>query len=108
MKEPQQQYVNVEYENAVLGAVLTDGAVLADIRGWLQPDDFHNHVNEAMYRAILALDAAGVQTFDLALVVEGVKAGGVEKQPNSCNLCHYHKNDPADKLHRVMDRMKEE
>jgi hypothetical protein len=37
-----------------------------------------------------------------------LKAGGVEKQPNSCNLCHYHKNDPADKLQLVMDKIKEE
>jgi len=37
-----------------------------------------------------------------------VEAGGVEKQPNSCNLCHYHKKDPADKLQLVMDKMKEE
>jgi hypothetical protein len=36
-----------------------------------------------------------------------VKAGGVEKQPNSCNLCHYHKSDPADKLQSVMDKIKE-
>jgi hypothetical protein len=37
-----------------------------------------------------------------------IKADGVDKQPHSCNLCHYHKSDPAEKPHLVMDRMKEE
>jgi len=37
-----------------------------------------------------------------------IETSGVEKQPNCCNLCHYHKKDPADKLQRVMDKIKEE
>ena len=52
-----------------------------------------------------------VSLHTLKVVHPGVlrsERGGVEKQPNSCNLCHYHKNDPADKLQRVMDRMKKE
>jgi hypothetical protein len=54
------------------------------------------------------LGGISLQTLKVIYPGTSVKAGGVEKQPNSCNLCHYHKNDPADKLHRVMDGMKEE
>ncbi len=37
---------------------------------------------------------------------ESIDAGGVEKQPNSCNTCHYHKNDkPEDMLH-VLKKVK--
>jgi hypothetical protein len=37
-----------------------------------------------------------------------IKAGGVDRQSDSCNVYHCHKNDPAGKLQLVMDRMKEE
>ena len=49
-----------------------------------------------------------LHTFKVVHPATSIKAGGVEKQPNSCNLCHYHKKDPADKLQLVMDKMKEE
>jgi len=54
------------------------------------------------------LGEVSLHTLKVVLLGYSVSAGGVEKQPNSCNLCHYHKDDPADKLHRVKDRMKEE
>jgi hypothetical protein len=33
-------------------------------------------------------------------------AGGIDKQPNSCNACHYHKNDKPEKLLKVLKQVK--
>lgn len=48
-----------------------------------------------------------LHTFKVVYPGASVTAGGVDKQPNSCNLCHYHKNDPPDKLQLIMDKIKE-
>jgi predicted CXXCH cytochrome family protein len=37
-----------------------------------------------------------------------IKAGSVEKQPNSCNQCHYHKKDKPDTLLKVLEKVKQE
>lgn len=39
---------------------------------------------------------------------DSIAAGGVGKQPNSCNLCHYHKNDDPAKLLEILERIKKE
>lgn len=37
-----------------------------------------------------------------------INAGGdINKQPNSCNACHYHKNDAPDKLLNVLQEIKD-
>ncbi len=35
-----------------------------------------------------------------------IQAGGLEKQPNSCNLCHYHKKDDPKELLDVLNRVR--
>ena len=35
-----------------------------------------------------------------------IKAGGVDKQPNSCNGCHYHKNDTPEEMLKVLQQVK--
>jgi hypothetical protein len=35
-----------------------------------------------------------------------IKAGGQEKQPNSCNLCHYHKSDKPDELLDILKQVR--
>ncbi len=35
-----------------------------------------------------------------------IEAGGLEKQPNSCNACHYHKNDPPEEMLNVLKKVK--
>ena len=37
---------------------------------------------------------------------ETLKAGGLDKQPNSCNACHYHEKDSPQKLLKVLERVK--
>ena len=37
---------------------------------------------------------------------ETIAAGGLAKQPNSCNACHYHKNDSPESLLKVLERVK--
>ncbi len=44
-------------------------------------------------------------TFKVILPQKTVELG--KKQPNSCNLCHYHKNDKPEDLARVLDSIKE-
>ena len=34
---------------------------------------------------------------------DSIKSGGVDKQPNSCNSCHYHKADDPKQLQKVLD-----
>jgi len=35
-----------------------------------------------------------------------IDAGGSEKQPNSCNACHYHKNDKPEDMLKVLEQVK--
>jgi hypothetical protein len=35
-----------------------------------------------------------------------IQAGGVDNQPNSCNLCHYHKNDTPQELLQVLEAIR--
>lgn len=35
-----------------------------------------------------------------------IEAGGSDKQPNSCNLCHYHEDDKPEDLLNVLQRVK--
>ncbi len=37
---------------------------------------------------------------------DSIAAGGLEQQPNSCNACHYHKNDSPAELLKVLERVK--
>jgi len=37
---------------------------------------------------------------------ETIIAGGLDKQPNSCNACHYHEKDPSRKLLEVLEKVK--
>lgn len=34
-----------------------------------------------------------------------IEKGGVEKQPNACTLCHYHKDDKLEELQAIVDRV---
>ena len=36
---------------------------------------------------------------------DSIEAGGVDKQPNSCNSCHFHKNDNPGTLQKVLDKV---
>jgi len=48
-----------------------------------------------------------LHSFKVVYPKESIIKGGLEKQPNSCNSCHYHKNDPPDQLQKVLDKIKE-
>ncbi len=45
-------------------------------------------------------------TFQFISPVLSIKAGGVEKQPNSCSGCHYHKDTPLKNLVEFLDAAK--
>lgn len=45
-------------------------------------------------------------TFQFISPAESVKAGGVDKQPNSCNSCHHHKDTPPENLVEFLDAAK--
>ncbi len=50
--------------------------------------DVHSHQFKVIYPAL------------------SIKEGGVDKQPNSCNQCHYHKKDSPEHLQKVLDDVK--
>jgi len=58
-------------ESAVLGAVLIDNAVLADLRGTIEPDDFGMPRHRAIWLAFLALADSGTP-IDYVTAVEQV------------------------------------
>jgi len=35
---------------------------------------------------------------------DSINAGGIDKQPNSCNSCHYHKKDDPKILQKILDK----
>ncbi|MCD6532523.1 MAG: hypothetical protein J7L25_00380, partial [Deltaproteobacteria bacterium] len=37
---------------------------------------------------------------------KSIEAGGLDKQPNSCNACHYHKNDTPEEMLNVLKKVK--
>ena len=39
---------------------------------------------------------------------QSLKAGGVNKQPNSCSGCHHHKNTPLENLIEFLDAAKKQ
>ncbi len=45
--------------------------------------------------------------FKVISPAETIRAGGLDKQPNSCNLCHYHKKDDPKDLLLILDRVKQ-
>ncbi len=45
-------------------------------------------------------------TFKFISPAESIKAGGVDKQPNSCSSCHYHKDTPLENLVEFLDAAK--
>ena len=44
--------------------------------------------------------------FKFVSPAESIKAGGVAKQPNSCNGCHYHEKDKPEDMLNVLDKVK--
>jgi predicted CXXCH cytochrome family protein len=45
-------------------------------------------------------------TFQFISPELSIKAGGVDKQPNSCSGCHHHKETPVENLLRFLDAAK--
>jgi hypothetical protein len=45
-------------------------------------------------------------TFQFISPELSIRAGGVEKQPNSCSGCHYHKDTPLENLVGFLDAAK--
>ncbi len=39
---------------------------------------------------------------------ESIEAGGIKKQPNSCNACHHHKTDSPKELLKILEKVKAE
>lgn len=93
---------SLDAERSVLGAVLLNPAVLPDALSVLSPDDFFRQANADVWRAISALDAAGVAVDGLT-VKERLAQGGqldsvggmaylaslVDGVPRSTNVEHY-------------------
>ena len=62
-------------ERAVLGAVLADNAVIADVGKIVQPDDFANVAHAQIFAAMLGLDSAQ-RTVDHLTLAEELKTRG--------------------------------
>jgi len=44
--------------------------------------------------------------FKLVSPRKTIDAGGLEKQPNSCNSCHYHKDDRPEEMLKILEKVK--
>jgi predicted CXXCH cytochrome family protein len=45
-------------------------------------------------------------TFKVISPAETIKYGGLDKQPNSCNACHYHEKDKPEELLKVIESVR--
>ena len=61
---------NLEAEEAVLGAVLTAGRLLADVAGQLEEADFYRPAHRAIWRALLRLTDCGQPTDPVTVLGE--------------------------------------
>jgi formate-dependent nitrite reductase cytochrome c552 subunit len=61
---------------------------------------FSNCIGCHMPRITMSAESGAAlrHTFKLMLPEESLKAGGVDKLPNSCSSCHHHKNTPLQDL----------
>jgi replicative DNA helicase len=93
---------NLEAEEAVLGAVLTAGRLLAEVAGVLEEADFYRPAHRAIWRAMLRLADLGQPTDPVTLLGELDDAGEladvgggpflhtlVEAVPTVANAAHY-------------------
>jgi predicted CXXCH cytochrome family protein len=53
-----------------------------------------------------ALFDIGSHRFKFVSPAETIKHGGLDKQPNSCNACHYHEKDKPEDMLNVIDNVK--
>lgn len=69
------QHEDLAAERAVLGAVLADNQVIADVGKIVQPDDFANTAHAQIFSAMLGLDS-GQRTVDHLTLAEELKTRG--------------------------------
>jgi replicative DNA helicase len=69
------QHEDLAAERAVLGAVLADNQVIADVAKIVQPDDFANTAHAQIFSAMLGLDT-GQRTVDHLTLAEELKTRG--------------------------------
>jgi replicative DNA helicase len=65
----------VDFENAVIGALLINNQLFATIEGILQPDSFYSEANKAIFAAIVELNATRTP-IDALSVIEQLKRRG--------------------------------
>jgi replicative DNA helicase len=101
--EPERQPPhNLEAEEAVLGAILTAGRLLADVAAMLEEADFYRPAHRAIWRAILCLADRGEPTDPVTVLGELDDSGDladiggapllhtlVEAVPTVANASHY-------------------
>ena len=93
---------NLEAEEAVLGAILTAGRLLADVAAVLEEADFYRPAHQAIWRAILRLADRGEPTDPVTVLGELDDSGDladvggapflhtlVEAVPTVANAAHY-------------------
>src|SRR5215213_7105186 len=93
---------NVEAEEAVLGAVLTSGRLLAEVAGLLEEADLYRPAHRAIWRAILRLADRGEPTDPVTVLGESDDSGDladvgggpflhtlVAAVPTVANAAHY-------------------
>jgi replicative DNA helicase len=93
---------NLEAEEAVLGAILTAGRLLADVAAMLEEADFYRPAHRAIWRAILRLADRGEPTDPVTVLGELDDSGDladiggapflhtlVEAVPTVANAAHY-------------------
>ncbi len=72
--------------------------------------DFVSCIGCHMARIVKSAESGDLHdhTFKVIKPADSIKYGGLEKQPNSCNTCHYHKDHKPEDLQAALDKTKED
>ena len=70
--------------------------------------DFNNCIGCHMSKIVKSAVSGDLHdhTFRVVLPNESMQHGGLKKQPNSCNTCHYHKDHKPEDLQKALDAVK--
>jgi len=70
--------------------------------------DFNNCIGCHMAKIVKSAESGDLHDHSFKVIppADTLKFGGLNKQPNSCNRCHYHSEHAPEALQRVLDKLK--
>lgn len=70
--------------------------------------DFNNCIGCHMAKIVKSAESGDLHDHSFKVIppADTLRFGGLNKQPNSCNRCHYHSEDAPEALQQVLDKLK--